>query len=88
LTALLTKNLVAAVNFAQKEIISAKPPICLKDSTMYTFDAKFQCLIPEGGITHNHVLRLLNTSGIENYLKSVPVVIFASQQAVDHAGYA
>ena len=86
LTALLTKNLVAAVNFAQKEIISAKLPICLKDSTMYTFDAKFQCLIPEGGITHNHVLRLLNTSGIENYLKSVPVVIFASQQAVDHAG--
>jgi len=85
ITTVLAKNLVTASKSAQKEILMAKPPICSKDSSLYTFDAKIQCLIPDRGITHNHVLRLLTTSGIENYLNCVPMVLFASQQPVGHA---
>lgn len=37
--------------------------------------ARFNCLIPTKGIIHNNVLRLLLFSGIEKYVKQVPMAI-------------
>ena len=37
--------------------------------------ARFNSLIPQSGIVHNNVLRLLFFSGIEKYVKHVPMAI-------------
>lgn len=59
-----------ACKLAHNEI-SANPQPFSNNS----FSTNFECTIPTGGIEHNDVLRLLATSGIENYLKNVPMAI-------------
>ncbi|HTN39787.1 MAG TPA: hypothetical protein VLZ84_01460, partial [Asticcacaulis sp.] len=38
-----------------------------------------QSLIPEGGIHHNHVNRMLLTSGVEHYAENVPMALYLRQ---------
>ncbi len=39
------------------------------------FQGKFRCLIPQGGIVHNNVQRMLLTCGNDNHMKNVPMAI-------------
>ena len=48
----------------------------IPDSSEYSFNVKFKCLIPNGGIAHKNVQRMLLSSGIEKFLNNVPMAIF------------
>ena len=48
----------------------------IPNSSEHSFKVKFKCLIPNGGITHKNVQRMLLSSGIEKFLNNVPMAIF------------
>jgi uncharacterized protein YchJ len=74
----LKMEIASACEAAHKEMSSAKPSNFSEDDfEKYTFNARLDCIIPSGGIENNNVLRLLVTCGVNNYLKSVPMAIFA-----------
>jgi hypothetical protein len=50
--------------------------------TENSFKASFECLIPEGGIVHNNVQRLLLSSEVQHHTNSVPMAILVSQTAL------
>ena len=48
-------------------------------AAQYSFNGKFHCIIPMGGIVHNNVQRMLLSCGVENHHKNVPMAIFVDQ---------
>jgi len=48
----------------------------IKNANLYTFNAKFEYLIPVGGIVHNNVQRMLLSYGVKNLMRNVPMAIF------------
>ena len=56
---------------AYKSVIKEIP-----NSSEHSFNVKFKCLIPNGGIAHKNVQRMLLSSGIEKFLNNVPMAIF------------
>ncbi|MEH0291758.1 DUF4238 domain-containing protein [Agrobacterium sp. CCNWLW71] len=58
----------AAVNSASQTLI--------QKTTAYTTMGRIQCLMPEGGLNHINVSRMLLTSGAEQHLDSVPMAFF------------
>lgn len=48
----------------------------IPNSSEHSFNVKFKCLIPNGGIAHKNVQRMLLSSGIEKFLNNVPMAIF------------
>ena len=75
-TALLNKELLQATEEARKEmdgLMDSNPEI---NSAKYGFTTNFQLLIPNEGIGNKRVLRLLLTSGLEEYAKNVPMAVF------------
>ncbi|TDQ11714.1 DUF4238 domain-containing protein [Pedobacter metabolipauper] len=80
-TALLNKELLQATEAARKEmdsLMNSNPEI---NSAKYGFTANFQLLVPNGGIGDKRVLRLLLTSGLEEYAKNVPIAVFMKIKA-------
>jgi hypothetical protein len=53
------------------------------DETENSFKAIFECVIPEGGITHNNVQRLLLSSAVENHTDNVPMAILVNEITVE-----
>lgn len=49
------------------------------DETQSSFKATFECVIPEGGVIHNNVQRLLLSSGVENHTDSVPMAVLINE---------
>ncbi len=70
LTEKLKPQVIGACKLARKEI---------NDLSEYSFNSKFCCIIPKGGIVHNNVQRMLLSCGIDNYLRSVPMAIFVER---------
>lgn len=52
----------------------------LDETDSNIFKGRFQCLIPQGGIVHNNVQRMLLTCGNDNHMRNVPMAIL-----VEHA---
>lgn len=73
----ITKQLIEAIVETKKEILQISNSESIEDSEISNFDAKFDIIIPYGGIQDNNVLRLLLTSGTDHYLKSSSIAIFA-----------
>ncbi|MCS4300895.1 DUF4238 domain-containing protein [Chryseobacterium sp. BIGb0232] len=73
----ITKQLIEAIVETKKEILQISNSESIEDSEISNFDAKFNIIIPYGGIQDNNVLRLLLTSGADHYLKSSSIAIFA-----------
>ncbi len=71
LTEKLKQQVIRACKISKKEI---------SDLNEHNFNSKFRCIIPNGGIVHNNVQRMLLSCGIDNYLRGVPMAIF-----VEHA---
>ena len=44
---------------------------------------KFRCIIPNGGIAHNNVRRMLLTGGVDRHNNSVPMAFFMEREDVD-----
>ncbi|QQQ28948.1 DUF4238 domain-containing protein [Chryseobacterium indoltheticum] len=68
-----------AIDEAFKDLSQIATSDSKEESEALTFKAKFDFIIPAGGIQDNNVLRLLVSSGADDYLKNVPIAIFASQ---------
>ncbi|MDM5264507.1 DUF4238 domain-containing protein [Sulfurovum sp. XTW-4] len=49
----------------------------LSEVKEYNFPCKLHCIAPYGGIENNNVQRLLLTSNADNFLKNVPMAIYA-----------
>ena len=75
----LKDQIISAIDEANTDLSLIETSATKEISEGLTFNAKFDFIIPVGGIQDNNVLRLLITSGAENYLKSVPMAIFAYQ---------
>jgi uncharacterized protein YchJ len=72
----LQKELLEACEHANEEMIKLKDSVPHLNPDKYSFTASFTCIIPSGGIADTNVLRLLLTSGLEEYAKNVPMAIF------------
>lgn len=48
------------------------------EETDSSFKASFECLIPEGGIVHNNVQRMLLSSGVDQHTNNVPMAILVN----------
>lgn len=66
LTESLKKQYEEAYNTAEREF---------DNNDQNTFKGKMHFLVPQGGIVHNNVQRMLVTCGNEHHLKSVPMAI-------------
>ena len=63
----LKQQFIEAYEISKKEI---------GDGEQHSFNSKFHCIIPMGGIVHNNVQRMLLSCGSDNHLKNVPMAIF------------
>lgn len=73
----ITKQLIEAIVETKREILQISNSENIEDSEISNFEAKFNIIIPAEGIQDNNVLRLLLTSGVDHYLKSSSIAIFA-----------
>lgn len=58
----------AAVNDASQKVI--------RKTSLPTTKGRMRCLMPEGGLNHTNVSRMLLTSGAEQHMDSVPMAFF------------
>ncbi|MBE9599979.1 DUF4238 domain-containing protein [Pedobacter sp. MC2016-24] len=70
-------QIVSATEAAQKDMSMLATSIPEDMNASYPFNARFACIVPNGGIESNNALRLLVTCGVDHHVKSVPMAIFA-----------
>lgn len=63
--------------------VHARSQSVICNASKLALPGQIECVIPQGGIRHNHVNRMLLTSGADHYLDHVPMAFYLSRKDVE-----